>query len=184
MKKETRTKRGSNRFIGLSVLLLFALWFGTEQIEYQLKSLKVRELKQFQSQPFDGQAESFVQGWAKGSKASGQAVADGADLDEVFLKKEETKPDPDLPAAVKPVEVSLEDQLSRQLRVEATMDNGAVINGRFYGVGKALAGISLDAGGGRFGAPVLESVTKKSIHVRCEGKRIEIPLQRPAGEHF
>jgi hypothetical protein len=46
--------------------MLIALWFSVEQIEFQLKALKIRELKQFQSQPFDGQAESFVQGWAKG----------------------------------------------------------------------------------------------------------------------
>jgi hypothetical protein len=58
-------------------------------------------------------------------------------------KKEDPKSEPELPASVKPVEVRLEDQLNQQIRLEATPDSGAVINGRFYGVGKAIAGVSV-----------------------------------------
>jgi hypothetical protein len=87
MTNAANTKRSGNSFIWISLLMLGGIWFGTEQIEVQLKGLKVHELKQFQSQPFDGQAESFVQGWARGSKPGGQSADGTADLDEVFLKR-------------------------------------------------------------------------------------------------
>jgi hypothetical protein len=76
MTNAANTKRSGNSFIWISLLMLGGIWFGTEQIEVQLKGLKVHELKQFQSQPFDGrQSRSYRGGHGEASQvASPQMV--------------------------------------------------------------------------------------------------------------
>jgi hypothetical protein len=81
---------------------------------------------------------------------------------------------------VKPVEVRLEDQVSQRLHL-AVMDNGAVINGRFFGLGKPITGVSLDGGGGRSDAPILQSVSRDGIQIQYEKIRIQVRLQRIVG---
>lgn len=159
--------------------LLFLLWRGGELINQKMQALQIKALPPVEQSQIPTDTKAFYPVWIKQAAALKAEMAQakkGSDVDELFrIKKDVVKGDGS-PEAIK--EPDFASMLKQKVRLDATADNGAVLNGRFYKIGVGLNELAIVRPDGGEVIPTLVGVTKDEVTIRVNKTNVIFKLQK------
>jgi len=155
-------------------LVLFGAWQIGDTVSRRLAAVPVKEAPAVVLPREPLNTRSFYPVWIKQAVAlTAQAQEQGVDVDTLFRKQEEKV------AVEKPVVV--EPNYGRivvaSVTVDATSDNGAVINGQFVANGQKIPGLAITKMDGKRIEPVLKGVAGEMVAIKV-GDKVVTALAR------
>lgn len=148
------------------LLLLAAVWRAGESVNARFEVMPVKEAPRIDRGTIPLDAKSFYPVWVKQAAAMPQVTQD-SEVDELFRKREEAKPE-----MLKPVEPDYVEIFKASATVDGVSDNGAFVGGQFYKVGAKLHEFAIASANGQTVVPVLHSIKNGKITFTIAGRTL------------